>query len=134
MPKFKPGQSGNRAGRPRGVPDRRVQARALFDAHREALVAVAIEKALEGDTVALRLCLERVCPPVKTVDDAVFLGALPDSLARKGERVLELLAAGKLTPDAASVVLGTIARQAQIVAVSELEQRIAALEAAGETP
>ena len=132
MPKFRPGESGNRAGRPRGVPDRRVQARALFDKHREALVAVAIERALEGDATALRLCLERVCPPMRAVDAAVALGSLPDSLAGKGEHVLGLLAAGDLAPEAASVILGAIAQQARIVEISALEQRIAALESVHE--
>lgn len=80
------------------------------------------------------MAIDRIVPPLRAFDVPVDLGALPETLAGKGERVLELLAVGELTPDAASIVLGTIARQAQIVAVSELEQRIAALEAAGETP
>ena len=128
MPKFKPGESGNKAGRPRGIPDRRVQMRALFDEHKEALVAVAIEKALKGDATALRLCLERVCPPMRAVDAAVDLGSLPTSLAGKGEHVLGLLAAGELAPEAASAIMSTIAQQARIVEISALEQRIAALE------
>jgi hypothetical protein len=132
MAGFKPGQSGNKAGRPRGIPDRRTQARALFDEHREALVSAAIERALAGDMAALRLCLERVCPPVRATDAPVALGNLPSSLADKGEHVLGLLAAGELAPEAASAVMGAIAQQARIVEISALEQRIAALESVHE--
>lgn len=128
MPNFKPSESGNKAGRSRGIPDRRVQARALFDEHKEALVAVAMERALKGDTTALRLCLERVCPPMRAVDAAVELGTLPSSLSGKGEHILGLLAAGELAPEAASAIMSTIAQQARIVEISALERRIAALE------
>ncbi len=35
---------------------------ALLDGEAEALTRKAIDLALAGDTVALRLCMERVCP------------------------------------------------------------------------
>ena len=41
-------------------------AEALLDGEAEALTRKAVELALEGDTVALRLCLERLLPPRKS--------------------------------------------------------------------
>jgi hypothetical protein len=38
-------------------------AEALLDGEAEALTRKAVELALAGDTVALRLCLERLLPP-----------------------------------------------------------------------
>jgi hypothetical protein len=38
---------------------------ALLDGEAEALTRKAIERAKEGDSVALRLCLERILPPRK---------------------------------------------------------------------
>jgi hypothetical protein len=38
-------------------------AEGLLDGEAEALTRKAVELALEGDTVALRLCLERLLPP-----------------------------------------------------------------------
>src|SRR5271166_5794025 len=60
---FKPGQSGNPAGKPKGARNKTTLAvEALLDGEAEALTRKAIEKALEGDSVALRLCLERIIP------------------------------------------------------------------------
>jgi hypothetical protein len=41
-------------------------AEALLDGEAEALTHKAVELALKGDTVALRLCLERLLPPRKS--------------------------------------------------------------------
>lgn len=128
MAKYQPGQSGNKAGRPRGVPDRRAQARALFDQHRDELVAKAIQMALAGDIAALRLCLDRVMPAMKPMEAGISLGALPESLAAKGERVLGLVATGMLPTDAGGAVMEMLAKQARIVEISDLERRVAALE------
>jgi Family of unknown function (DUF5681) len=63
---FKPGQSGNPAGRPRGSRNRRtVAAEKLFDENAERLTQLAIELANKGDTAALRLCTDRICPRAK---------------------------------------------------------------------
>jgi Family of unknown function (DUF5681) len=61
---FEPGTSGNPAGRPRGSRNKTTMAaEALLDGEAEGITRKAIEKALEGDMGALRLCLERVLPP-----------------------------------------------------------------------
>src|SRR5579859_7991382 len=54
------GQSGNPAGRRRGSRNRAtLAAERLLDGEAEALTRKAVEMALAGDPVALRLCLER---------------------------------------------------------------------------
>lgn len=65
---FQHGESGNPAGRPKGIPDKRTKLRALFEPHAEALVAKAVELALEGDRGALKMCLDRLVPPYRTED------------------------------------------------------------------
>src|SRR6266581_383288 len=58
---FQKGQSGNPAGRPLGSINRSTRAAMqLLDGEAEALTRKAIELALAGDPVALRLCLERI--------------------------------------------------------------------------
>ena len=60
---WKPGQSGNPKGRPKGARNRAtVAAETLLDGEAEALTRKAVEMALEGDSTALRLCLERILP------------------------------------------------------------------------
>ena len=64
--RFRKGQSGNPSGRPRGARNKTTLAvEALLDGEAEVLTRKAVERAKEGDSVALRLCLERILPPRK---------------------------------------------------------------------
>jgi len=64
--RFRKGQSGNPSGRPRGARNKTTLAvEALLDGEAEVLTRKAIERAKDGDSVALRLCLERILPPRK---------------------------------------------------------------------
>jgi hypothetical protein len=59
----RPFEKGN-AGRPAGARGRAaVLAEALFDGEAEALTRKAIELALAGDPIALRLCFDRILAP-----------------------------------------------------------------------
>src|SRR5258707_6799392 len=61
---FKKGQSGNPAGRPPGTGKRATQAmQLLLDEEAQALTRKAVELALDGNTMALRMCLDRIGPP-----------------------------------------------------------------------
>src|SRR3954463_11789814 len=62
-PPFQKGQSGNPRGRPPGARNRATQAiEALLDGEAETITRKAVELAKAGDTVALRLCLDRLAP------------------------------------------------------------------------
>ena len=75
--KYEKGRSGNPNGRPAGVQDRRVALRELLVPHAKELVAKVVEMAKAGDAAALRICIDRLIPPVKARDDAVKLPPLP---------------------------------------------------------
>ena len=97
---FKPGQSGNPNGRPKGARNRAtLAAEALLDGEADALTRKAIELAMAGDTMALRLCLERVLPPRK--DRPIALSIPPiesaDDAAQAASAVLAAVAAGQIT-------------------------------------
>jgi hypothetical protein len=79
--RFQKGQSGNPAGKPKGARDKRTELRALLHPHAEALVNKAVDLALAGDTTALRICVDRIIPPVRS--DAVWLPGLEGSLANQ---------------------------------------------------
>jgi hypothetical protein len=125
--KFQKGQSGNPAGRPPGL---RSELRELLMPHADGLVAKAVEKALEGDSTALRICLDRLIPPIKARDDHVAMEPFSGGLADQGRTILEGISSGTLTPDQAATLLQALSSQARIVEVDELERRIAALETA----
>src|SRR5215207_7603106 len=64
--RFRPGQSGNPAGKAKGTRHRATRAaEALLDGEVEALTRKAVDMALAGDTVAMRLCLDRIMPARK---------------------------------------------------------------------
>jgi hypothetical protein len=77
---FEKGQSGNPAGKPRGARHKAtLAAEALLDGEVERLTRKAIERALEGDGVALRLCLERLIPPRRDRPIRLDLPPIPDA-------------------------------------------------------
>src|SRR5215467_6292317 len=62
--RFKPGLSGNPAGRRPGSRNKATEtAELLLEGEAEALTRKAVEKALAGNPMALRLCLDRLIPP-----------------------------------------------------------------------
>ena len=103
--------------------------RELLEPHAEELVAKVVEMAKQGDTTALRICIDRLIPPAKAREEAVKLPLRDGSLAEKGQSVLTALGDGVIPPDVATAILQGLASQARIVEVDDLERRLAALEA-----
>ncbi len=102
----------------------------LLDGEVDALTRKAIEMALEGDTVALRLCLERLVPPRKDIPIAIELPPVKsaeDTVAASAA-VLAAVGAGDITPEEAGRVMALLTAHKAIVETGDLEQRIAALE------
>jgi hypothetical protein len=126
--KFQKGISGNPAGKPKGAKDKRTALRALIEPQAAALVQKAVDMALAGDTTALRICLERIIPPLKTMDRLVSLDLLGASLADQGRAVLNAVSAANITPGEAATLMQAVAGQARIIEVTELLTRIEALE------
>ena len=123
------GESGNPAGRPLGIRDKRSAMRDLLVPHAEQLVSKAVELALAGDPTALRICIDRLIPPAKAKGDPVVLPAPSNSLAENGRNVIRALAHGTLSPEEAAEILRALAAQARILEIDEIEKRVAALEA-----
>lgn len=104
---------------------------ALLEGEHEALTRKAVERALEGDGVALRLCLDRIAPARK---DAPISFELPpiktaaDTVAASSA-LLGAVAAGDVTPDEAGRVMALLSTHKALVEAGDLEARIAALEA-----
>lgn len=106
--RFPPGVSGNPRGRLPGTLNRATALAAqLFEDEAPRLVRKCIELALAGDTTALRLCLDRILPPVR--DRPVQLAiSSPASPAAALQAVLAAVASGELTPDQGRAVASTI--------------------------
>jgi hypothetical protein len=119
------------AGKPRGTRHKATQAvLALLEGEAEALSRKAVEMALAGDGVALRLCLDRIAPPRK---DSPVQFPLPrmtnaQDAAQAAGAVLEAVSMGELTPIEAVQIMGLVDSFRRTFETSELEARLAALE------
>ena len=131
-PRGKPFAPGN-PGKPRGARHRVTRAvEALMEGEHEKLTRIAIDKALDGDTSALRLCLDRIAPPRRDVPISILLPPVRSAAeaAEASSSVLASVASGEVTPDEAGRIMALLASHKSILATGDLEQRIAALEEA----
>ena len=118
-------------GKPKGARHKATQAAlSLLDGEAEAITRQAVTQALEGDTTALRLCLERIAPPRKDAPVAFTLPPMQSAAdaATAAGAVLEACAAGDLTPTEAAHVMALVETYRRTLETSELEARVAALE------
>lgn len=107
---FKPGQSGNPAGRPKGARDRKNVVAAEFAKEGSAVARVVIEKAKEGDMGAAALVLQRLSPPLRPQAEKVtfdFDPSLP--LADQGTAILTAVSRGEIDPDTGKMLLDMVA-------------------------
>jgi len=105
-------------------------AEALLEGEGEALTRKAIELALEGDTTALKLCLERIVPRRRSRTlsfDHPRIDKVSD-LARAIGSIFRDVAGGKLRLDEGATLVGMLEARRRAVETVELEQRLRALE------
>ncbi|QHD70165.1 hypothetical protein GS397_00795 [Sphingobium yanoikuyae] len=102
----------------------------MLDGQHEALTQKAVEKALEGDMVALRLCLDRLAPPRKDSPISIALPVVRNAAdaVEASSAVLAAVAAGEVTPDEAGRVMALLTAHRSIIEIGDLENRIKALE------
>lgn len=118
-------------GKPKGTRHKAtVAALAMLDGQSEALTQQAVTLALEGDTTALRLCLERIVPPRR---DAPVQFNLPQmetarDAAKAAGAVLDAVALGDLTPTEGAHIMGLVDTYRRTLEATEIEERVAALE------
>jgi len=103
----------------------------LLQGQAEALTQTAVIKALEGDSVALRLCMERIAPAPKDQPISFSLPKMNNALdaSEAAGSVLTAVSEGELTPIEATRVMGLIDSFRRTLELTEIEQRLQALEA-----
>lgn len=131
---FKRGRSGNPAGRPRGTRHKTTLAmEALLEGEAEKLTRKAIDMALQGDTVAMRLCLDRLAPARKDRPVTFELPAIETTadLVKASGALLGAVSSGELTPSEAAELGKLIDAHAHAIEVTEIQERLARLEDQG---
>jgi Family of unknown function (DUF5681) len=115
--RFAPGQSGNPAGRPPGSLNRKTLAlEAVFMAEAEETVKSIIERAKDGQPVAMRLCMQRALPTGRNRPVAIALPAItgPADARAAIAAVTAELAEGNVTIDEAASLLHLIDRMVRL--------------------
>lgn len=124
MAKFKPGQSGNPAGRPKGSLNR--QLTAIREAADKVLPLV-VEKALAGDVDAQHFIVDRALPRMRAVTPAEAFTLPEGGLLEQVQAVLSQTANGEMSPTAAAEIVGMIATAAKVEEIDQLRTEISSL-------
>lgn len=129
---FKAGKSGNPAGKPKGARHKATQAMMLLlEGESDALTRKAVELALEGDTTALKLCLDRIAPAPKSAAQCLDLDMPPcDNLTDAARAFLVGAANGEIPPDIAAQLVSAVASVAKVEEMENVKERLEALERA----
>ena len=99
------------SGKPKGSRNKATIAiESLLEGQAEALTQTAISKALDGDSMALRLCMDRIAPLPK---DTTISFPLPhmenaNDASKAAGSVLKAVSIGEITPIEGSRVMGLI--------------------------
>ena len=124
---FAPGNS----GKPRGTRNKVTRVvETLLEGEADALTRRVVQAALNGDMVAMRLCLERIAPPRKDLPVHFELPAIRSiqDAERAARSVLNAVVKGNLTPIEGSRIMTLAENYRRILETSDLEARIVALE------
>lgn len=130
---FKAGQSGNPAGKAKGTRNgTTVALEKILQDEAEVITRKAIELAQEGDTVALRMCLDRLIPVRK---DRPIVFTLPviataDDLPKATNALLQGVAGGAITPSEAAELSKLVDAHTKAIEAADFAKRLVALEQA----
>src|SRR5438552_2917127 len=128
---FDKGQSGNPAGRPAGSRNKAtLAAEAMLEGELERLTREAIDRAMDGDALLLRLCLTRLMPAPRgrRVQLDLAGGGTVADVAASLEATIRAIAEGVISPLEASDVAEVIELQRRTVETVDLARRLAHLE------
>lgn len=130
--RFKKGQSGNPTGKKKGTRNKATQAAlVLLEGETEALTRKAIEMAKEGDMTALKLCLDKILPSLKSTAPPVSLNIpLANSLTDTAKSFINAAAIGEIPPDIAANLVSAVASVAKVEEIEQVKDRLEALERA----
>ena len=131
--RWKPGQSGNPAGKARGCRHRATRAAlALLAGDLEAVTQALIEKAKAGEQWAVTLMLNKLIPNAK---DGPVRFPLPSmegahDLRQALSAVLKAVSKGRLTPEEGQAVAQVMNAMGLVMMVEDIEKKLARLQEA----
>ncbi len=129
--KWKKGQSGNPAGKKPGTRHKATQlAETLLDGQTEQLVNKCVEMAIDGDSTAMRICMDRLISPRKS---RPIIIQLPDTKTAVGvadaqSKVVKTVAEGELTIKDGQALSSILEARRKALETQDHEERLNKLE------
>ena len=124
---FTKGASGNPAGRPKGIKDKRHRFSEAIESMIPQVLDSVFQKAIAGDMTAARMLLDRTLPNKRPEQERVEIshtGNFPSD----AQNVLRSVLDGEVSPDVDASLLSAMTSVLKAVEMEELTKRIAALE------
>ena len=125
--RWKPGRSGNPAGRRPGSGAVQKLRQAIEDSLPEIIKCLA-DKAKAGDIGAARLLLERTIPALKPVEAPQALQIDANDLSGQAKEIVALAASGQVSLTQATQLVTALGTVGKLIEVDELERRLQILE------
>jgi hypothetical protein len=102
----------------------------LLEGEADRLFRKAIERALEGDVTALRLCLERIVPPrrERCIDLPLPASKTASEVSAALAVILAAVGEGRITPGEGETLARMVEIQRRVIEVEEIERRVQELE------
>ena len=132
-PRGRPFPPGNKAGtgRPPGSRNKATKAaQGLFAEFSEPVSKKCLSMALQGDSTALRLCMERILPAHKSIPLQFKMPKVQSlrDLPAAANALLQAIAKGNLTPNEGERMVGLLEKYRQMLVTADLVPRVETLE------
>jgi hypothetical protein len=124
---FTKGASGNPAGRPRGIKDKRHRFNEAIESMIPEVLESVFQKAVAGDMTAAKILLDRSLPAKRPEQECVQI-PIKENTALNAREVLQSVFDGEVSPDVGVSLLASITGVLKAIEVEELAKRIEALE------
>ena len=130
---FNKGSSGNPAGRPKGIKDKRHRFNEAIESMIPDVLESVFQKAVAGDMTAAKMLLDRSLPTKRPEQERVQI-SIKENTALNARDVLQGVFAGEVSPDVGASLLNAITGVLKAVEVEDLAKRIEALESKKNEP
>jgi hypothetical protein len=129
----KPFELGNKLGqgRPKGSRNKtKSPERALLDEYAPHVMRKCIALAMQGDPLALRLCMERMCPARRGASITMSLPPIRTAadVDKAGEKVTQAIRRGELTPTDGGAIMSILESRSRVIERVQWESRLEKLE------
>ena len=130
---FTKGASGNPAGRPKGIKDKRHRFNEAIESMIPEVLESVFQKAVAGDMTAAKMLLDRSLPTKRPEQERVQI-SIKENTALNARDVLKSVFDGEVSPDVGASLLSAITGVLKAVEVEELARRIDMLEGGKNEP